>query len=320
MRFVVAGLSSLLILCGCATSQTAQVPDSVMQSRALEALGVGTKPPDGAIVLFGGAQGRAAAAAELQAKWVKWRDWPKGHADDSWKASHRSIAPAGFAIASDPEFPGDTNRVTLRTVCATAPPGRWGYDDIVVRPEFNHGDARIHVEWIAMGRHDPGHPENPDKAARESPAARAAPHYANSGVYVQNRYEIQILPHPRGEPVRDLHGLGALVDEHTPATNPNTGNGRWQSYDIVFRTARWRDGRLLKPARMSVWWNGVLVHDDRAVAGKATGLRNTSGEPVDETAQGLKLQCESGDVRFRNVWMKHLKLDSMHATTGSNGF
>jgi hypothetical protein len=264
---------------------------------------VGVPPPAGAVVLFDGTAGPGAARAELEAKWVDWRDWPNGHEGDNWRTSTRNTSPAGFAIARDPEFPDDTTRVTLRTVQRTAPPGRWGYDDIETRPEFYHADARVHVEWIAMGRHEDGDPENPDTATVYS-SSRAAPHYVNSGVYLQNRYEVQILSNPLGKPITDKHAMGSIVNEFTPTANPGRANGAWQAYDIDFRAARWTGGVMTEPARVSVWWNGVLVHDNVAVTGVATGLRNTSGEEIDSTRQGLKLQSETGDVRFRNVWIQ----------------
>jgi hypothetical protein len=270
---------------------------------------VGAPPPAGAIVLFDGTRGKAAARAELRAKWVDWRDWPNGHAGENWRTSTRNTSPAGFEIAPDPGFPGDTQRVTMRTARKTAPAfdkgGRWGYDDIEVRPEYYHGDARIHVEWITMGQYDPKDPENPDIAAVYT-GDRAAAHYSNSGVYVQNRYEVQILSSPLSAPIKDPHAMGSIVNEFAPASNPGRANGKWQAYDIEFRAARWKNGSLVEPARMTVWWNGVKVHDNRVVKGAATGLQNTSGEPVDSSRQGLKLQVETGDVRFRNIWMKRM--------------
>ena len=75
---------------------------------------VGAPPPSGAIVLFDGSHGSSAARAEMLAKWVDWRDWPKGHDGENWRSSTRNTSPAGFEISPDPEFPTDTNRVTLR--------------------------------------------------------------------------------------------------------------------------------------------------------------------------------------------------------------
>jgi hypothetical protein len=285
---------------GMGAAANRQVPDSV---------GVGVLPPEGAIVLFGGSHGAAAARDELFAKWVDWRDWPSGHEGENWRNSTRNTSLPGFAIARDPEFPNDSNRVTLRTVQQTAPiegaTRRWGYDDIETRAEYAHGDARVHVEWVAMGRFDPTDPENPDTTRRYEPDPRT-PHYVNSGVYVQNRYEIQIQSFPLRRKIRREHEGGSLVDEYEPKANPGLANGRWQAYDVVFRAARWRGTKMTEPAHLTVWWNGVLIHNDREVKGVATGVRNTSGEEIGPSLEGLKLQSEAGDVRFRNIWMQRL--------------
>lgn len=244
-------------------------------------LGVGAPPIYGAGVLFDGTQGKAAAEAELQ---DKWRDWPRFTPSD-----------IRFKIAKDPEFPDDTSRVTLQTCCETL----WGYDDIQAKTA--HGDAQIHVEWIGMGEYD--QTENPNIG----PSALKMPGYINSGVYIQSRYEIQI----ESQGVSDAkHTMGSLVDDYAAdSLTMDRGNGKWQAYDVTFRTARYgADGSRLENARISVWWNGRLVHVNRDAKAPATGIApgKHSGEELDPTLYGLKLQSEGRDVRFRNIWIKDL--------------
>jgi hypothetical protein len=103
--------------------------------------------------------------------------------------------------------------------------------------------------------------------------------------------------------------MGAIVDDFAPSANRNRPNGVWQAYDITFRGARFEGTSLVSAPYMSVWWNGVLVHENRKLTGAAAGLANHSGEEHADTAiYGLKLQSEGRDVRFRNVWIKKLVL------------
>jgi hypothetical protein len=261
-------------------SETADLGDIVMAYPERK-LGVGAPPIHGARVLFDGSLGRTAAMAELRAKW---QDWPRFTPSE-----------IRFRIARDPQFPQDTNRVTLQTCCDTL----WGYDDIQAREV--HGDVQLHVEWIGMGRYDED--ENPDTGG--GGAVASSPGYINSGVYVQSRYELQIESQGRSDA---KHTMASLVDDYAAATlAPDSGNGKWQCYDITFRSARYDSaGRRTENARISVWWNGVLVHDNREARAPATGLANHSGEELDAALYGLKLQSEGRDVRFRNIWMKHL--------------
>jgi hypothetical protein len=271
-------------------SATADMGDIVM-AYPERRLGVGVPPIFGAKVLFDGGRGRAAAMAELQAKW---RDWPR-------------FTPSAimFRIARDPQYPADTNRVTLQSCCDTL----WGYDDIQAKEA--HGDVQLHVEWIGMGRYDED--ENPD--AGDGSAGVSSPSYVNSGVYVQSRYELQIESQGKSD---DRHTMASLVDDHAASTlAPDSGNGKWQCYDITFRSARYNSaGQRTENARVSVWWNGVLVHDNRDARAPATGLSNHSGEELNATLYGLKLQSEGRDVRFRNIWMKHLVIDQPQTRFG----
>jgi hypothetical protein len=200
----------------------------------------------------------------------------------------------------DPEFPADANRVALQSCCNRV----WGYDDI--QANAVHGDVQIHVEFNCMGKYDAN--ENPNASDPFASPEQAG--YNNSGVYVQSRYEVQIQSWTTTpDIIPNDHAMGSLVDDHAPSKNANKPNGVWQAYDITFRAARYNaGGTRTEHARMSVWWNGVLVHDNREARAPATGLANHSGEELNPTLYGLKLQSEGTDVRFRNVWMKGLTL------------
>jgi hypothetical protein len=248
------------------------------------------------LVLFDGSKGRAAAAAELSGKWT---DWPRFTPSD-----------VKFNLARDPQFPSDTNRVTLQSCCNTT----WGYDDIQAKVGL-YRDFQLHIEWIGMGEYDTPKDAPLPNADAGSPSGPGAAGYVNSGVYVASRYEVQIQSFAT-DPAKipGSHDMGAIVDAYTPLSNQNKPNGEWQAYDITYRDARWNGKAMASNPYMTVWWNGVVVHDNRKVVAGASGLANHSGEEfLDSTVYGLKLQSEGRDVRFRNVWIR--KLDLAEAQT-----
>ena len=269
-------------------------------------LDVGAPPVYGALVLFDGAKGKAAAQAELKAKWKDWIPAVTGGELAKYTATRDQ-----FKIMKDPEFPNDTNRVTVQSCCNT----QWGYDDIQAMQA--HGDAQFHVEFNGMGQYDADENPNLNDAIDENPRK---PGYYNSGVYVQSRYEIQVRAFTQTKTtIPGNHDLGGIVDDYAPTANANRPNGQWQAYDITFRSARYDNtGKKLEDARISVWWNGVQVHNNRLAHGSATGIGpdQHSGEPLNATLFGLKLQSEGTDVRYRNIWMKELNLAAAETNLG----
>jgi len=124
----------------------------------------------------------------------------------------------------------------------------------------------------------------------------------NSGVYVQGRYEVQVL---------DSYGLqsknndcGAIYGVAAPSVNACKAPTIWQSYDIEYTSPVCEDGKKKEPARMTVYQNGVKIHDDVKI-------------PVDNTTAGLggdpckpgpiMLQDHGNPVQFRNIWLVQQK-------------
>ena len=105
----------------------------------------------------------------------------------------------------------------MQTDDRAADGGKYGAADIVTKKAYR--DFRLHIEFLIM---KPG---------------------GNSGVYLQNRYEIQVLD---GDKTK--HGMAAVINETDSPYHAYNGLGKWNSYDIVFRAARFKDGKLVDKA------------------------------------------------------------------------
>jgi len=119
----------------------------------------------------------------------------------------------------------------------------------------------------------------------------------NSGVYLQSRYECQILD-SFGE-LPTFNGAGSLYRYRAPDLNMSFPPLAWQTYDIRFTAPRWdADGNKIRNARITAWLNGVVVQDDVELENK-TG----AGQAEEPNLLPTKLQNHSDPVRFRNIWV-----------------
>lgn len=190
-----------------------------------------------------------------------------------------STLPIKWKIVEDPVDSG----TVMMTDDPAAAGGKYGAADIVTKKEFR--DFRLHVEFLIM---KPG---------------------GNSGVYLQNRYEIQVLD---GDKTK--HGMGAIINETESPYDAYLGTGKWNAYDVVFRAARFQNGKRVEKALVTVYFNGKKVHVNHPIhkvwGGANSGLDGgrEGGEGITDVPGGLKLQAEGHDVRYRNIWIKPLDL------------
>jgi len=122
----------------------------------------------------------------------------------------------------------------------------------------------------------------------------------NSGIYLQGRYEVQVLD-SFGWPLADANDAGAIYGLRDADTNAARPAGTWQSYDITFHAARFSGGQKSSDARVTVVWNGTLVQNDVELPGPTPG-------GIDESAAAgpIVLQDHGHPVRYRNVWLQPL--------------
>lgn len=117
----------------------------------------------------------------------------------------------------------------------------------------------------------------------------------NSGVYLQNRYEIQIF-NSFGKPVLDNNDMGAIWGQVPPPSNESLPPGVWQSMDITFHPAQWNNSNKVSNARVTVALNGKLLHSNVEIPAPTQG-----GAPELNTPGPLLFQDNGSRVQFRNI-------------------
>ena len=162
-----------------------------------------------------------------------------------------------------------------------------GTGDIRTRAAF--GDVQLHVEWMTP----------------ELPADKTGQDRGNSGIFLQERYEVQVLDSFTN--VTYSNGqAGSIYKQFVPLVNASRPAAQWQSYDIVFTAPRFGpDGALVSPARMTVLHNGVLIQNDAELKGPTVYRGPPSYGPAHGDAP-LLLQDHGHKVRFRNMWLRRL--------------
>jgi hypothetical protein len=161
-----------------------------------------------------------------------------------------------------------------------------GTGDIQTREKF--GDVQLHVEWL-----DPVLPA--DKVNQDR---------GNSGVFLQDVYEVQVLDNFENKTY--VNGMvGSIYKQFPPLVNAAWAAEHWQTYDIIFTAPRFAtDGSLASPARLTVLLNGVLVQNNAVLKGGTTYIGAPSYQPHGDLP--LRLQDHGHLVRFRNIWLRKL--------------
>jgi hypothetical protein len=180
---------------------------------------------------------------------------------------------------------------------AKGEPARWqvrdGYMEVVkgagaIQTKAGFGDCQLHVEWAAP-----------------APPVGIGQDRGNSGVFFMNLYEVQVLDSYESKTYADGM-VSAIYGQFPPLVNATRRPGEWQFYDIVFHAPRFgAGGALLSPARMTVFHNGILVHDNDELTGP-TGHRVRPPYKAHADKLPLGLQDHGHPVRFRNIWIREL--------------
>lgn len=229
----------------------------------------------------------------------------------------QKIAPGGQWLVNDPSRPKPPKaqpKPEAQLAAASKPPAgatvlfdgkdlsqwqpsQWkvenGYVEIIPKSgnlvtKESFGSVRLHLEWW--------NPPVPQGEGQKQ---------GNSGVFLMGRYEMQVLDNTNNNTYAD--GLaGAVYGENPPRVDASRPSGQWQTYDIAFHRPEFDEaGKILKPARITAWLNGVKVQDDYPLSGPTNYSTRKAYEKHPDKLP-LELQDHASTARYRNIWIQPL--------------
>ena len=164
-----------------------------------------------------------------------------------------------------------------------------------IRTKKVFGSCQLHIEW---------------KTPEGIPPRVKGQKRSNSGVFLMGPYEVQILDSYTDDNYATNHTYAdgqaaAIYGSHPPMVNACRPAGQWQSYDIAFMRPLFdSNGNCIRKARITVFHNGVCVHNNLEIEGATSHKRKAKYRPHGKGP--IQLQDHGNPMRFRNIWIREL--------------
>ncbi|MDD4107717.1 MAG: DUF1080 domain-containing protein [Prolixibacteraceae bacterium] len=150
-------------------------------------------------------------------------------------------------------------------------------------------DVQLHIEW-----------RSPSEISGESQGR------GNSGVFLQEFYEVQVLDSYDNRTYRNGQAA-SIYKQYAPLANACKKPGEWQVYDIIYTAPRFnKDGSYFSPPAVTVIHNGVLVQNHVELRGPTEYIGIPEYSVKKHGAGSIVLQDHSNPVSYRNIWIREL--------------
>ncbi len=156
-----------------------------------------------------------------------------------------------------------------------------------IRTKESFGNFQLHIEWRA-----------PSEVKGEGQGR------GNSGVFLQERYELQVLDSHESRTYSNGQA-SSIYKQSAPLVNATKGPGQWQTYDIIYTAPTFNDrGEVVTSGRVTVIHNGVVTQNNTTIWGGTEYI----GLPTYKThgKAPLRLQDHGNPVSFRNIWVREM--------------
>ena len=158
-----------------------------------------------------------------------------------------------------------------------------------IQTKQQFGDVQLHVEWSSS-----------------ADVQRDGQNRANSGVFLNGMYEVQILDN-NDNPTYVNGQVGSIYKQHIPLAMASVPSGEWNTYDIVYRSPEFNAaGEKIKSGTMTVMHNGVLVQDHVELKGTTPYIGWPKNPAHGKGPLMLQDHQDNSRVSFRNIWLREL--------------
>jgi len=156
----------------------------------------------------------------------------------------------------------------------------------ISKEEFR--DVQLHFEWRIP-------------ADREVSGQKGG----NSGVFLMGLYEVQVLACYDNQTYPDGQA-GGMYGQFPPLVNASAKKGEWNSYDIVFKAPRYEGEKVVEPAKLTLFHNGVLLHNAKEYYGPTQHKKLASYPPTHSKKGPITLQDHNDPIQYRNMWIREV--------------